>query len=305
MISILPSEEPSNSATASRARAASRWIARSRIVRPVPGGPQPAAIFAHLRAVRPMLGLERQTPQRIDERAAPPAGDDAHRHGDERRAIGRRSGLVDGAAGQRRHRGEAVDIGGLALIGRHAERGVALEVLDRDVALARGERDVLQRHVVLEIDPAPALRRRPWARRLRCDTGRPARSARRPRRRPPRWPSRNASSRVKAPLAAPATVEVRDRRPWARARPAPRHSADVRAPGRRDAPSATSRPTGAARRNRASARRRAPLRRRGVPMTPSIAAPRVTRQRASRARRRACRQSRPRAPASAKASATG
>ena len=32
---------------------------------------------------------------------------------------------------------------------------MALEMLDRDVALARGERDVLQRHVVLEIDPAP------------------------------------------------------------------------------------------------------------------------------------------------------
>ena len=91
------------------------------------------------------------------ERAPPPAGDDAHRDGHERRAIGGRSGLVDRAAGQRRHRGDAVDIGGLALIGRHAERRVALEVLDRDVALARGERDVLQRHVVLEVDPAPAL----------------------------------------------------------------------------------------------------------------------------------------------------
>ena len=63
--------------------------------------------------------------------------------------------LVDRAAGQRRHRREAVDIGGLALIGRHAERGVALQVLDRDVALAGRERDVLQRHVVLEVDPAP------------------------------------------------------------------------------------------------------------------------------------------------------
>ena len=40
-----------------------------RLVWPVPGGPQPAAIFAHLRAVGPMLGLERQAPERIDERA--------------------------------------------------------------------------------------------------------------------------------------------------------------------------------------------------------------------------------------------
>ena len=30
------------------------------VVRPVPCGPQPAAIFAHLRAVGPMFGFERQ-----------------------------------------------------------------------------------------------------------------------------------------------------------------------------------------------------------------------------------------------------
>ncbi len=33
-----------------------------RLVRPVPRGPQPPAIFAHLRAVRPMLELKRQAP---------------------------------------------------------------------------------------------------------------------------------------------------------------------------------------------------------------------------------------------------
>ena len=104
-----------------------------------------------------MLRFERQTLQRIEKRAPPPAGDDAHRHRNERRAIGGRARLIDRPAGQASHRGEAVDIGGLALVGRHAERGVALEMLDRDVALAGGERDVLQRHVVLEIDPSPPL----------------------------------------------------------------------------------------------------------------------------------------------------
>ena len=43
------------------------------VVRPVPGRPQPAAVFAHLRALGPVLGLERQAPKRVDERAPPPA----------------------------------------------------------------------------------------------------------------------------------------------------------------------------------------------------------------------------------------
>ena len=157
MISILPSEEPSNKATVSRARAASRWMARSGSSGPYHAGlSQPPYSRICAPSAR-CCGLERQAPHRIDERAPPSACDDAHRDWRERRAIGGRSRLVDRAAGQRRHRGDGVDIGGLALIGRHAERRVALEMLDRDVALARGERDVLQRDVVLEIDPAPTF----------------------------------------------------------------------------------------------------------------------------------------------------
>ena len=51
------------------------------------------------------------------------------------------------------------DVGGLALIGRHAERGVALEMLDRAEAFGCGERDVLVGHVVLEIDERLGLAR--------------------------------------------------------------------------------------------------------------------------------------------------
>ncbi len=61
------------------------------------------------------------------------------------------------AAGQFGHQGEAVDVGGLALVGRHAERGVALEVLDRAEALALGELDIGDGDVVLEIDEGLAL----------------------------------------------------------------------------------------------------------------------------------------------------
>ena len=48
--------------------------------------------------------------------------------------------------------GEAGDVGGLALVGAHAERRVALQVLDRGIAFARRQRDVGRRHVVLQID---------------------------------------------------------------------------------------------------------------------------------------------------------
>ena len=68
------------------------------------------------------------------------------------RPVGRGADLRDGAAGQLGQDREAGDVRDLALVGRHAERGVALEVLDRAEALALGERDVVGGHVVLEID---------------------------------------------------------------------------------------------------------------------------------------------------------
>ena len=49
----------------------------------------------------------------------------------------------------------AGDAAGLALVGRHAERGVALHVLDRAEVLPRRQRHVLDRHVVLQVEPRP------------------------------------------------------------------------------------------------------------------------------------------------------
>ncbi len=68
------------------------------------------------------------------------------------RAVDRRAGLGDRAAGQLRHDGEALHVRGLALVGRHAERGVALQVLDGLEAFERSQRRIGRRHVVLEID---------------------------------------------------------------------------------------------------------------------------------------------------------
>ena len=57
-----------------------------------------------------------------------------------------------GLPSELRHEAERVHVGGLALVGRHADGGVALHVLDRLEALAHRERDVLGGHVVLEVD---------------------------------------------------------------------------------------------------------------------------------------------------------
>ena len=50
------------------------------------------------------------------------------------------------------HQAQAVEVGGFALVGAHAQRGVALEVLDRLVALAVREFHIGHGHVVLEIN---------------------------------------------------------------------------------------------------------------------------------------------------------
>ena len=61
-----------------------------------------------------------------------------------------------GAQGRGEHR-EPVHVAGPALVGAHAQRGVALEVLDRGVPFPHRELDVGHRHVVLEIDEALAV----------------------------------------------------------------------------------------------------------------------------------------------------
>jgi hypothetical protein len=50
------------------------------------------------------------------------------------------------------HDGERIEVRRLALVGAHAGRGVALEVLDRDIALAGGEVHIRGGDVVLEVD---------------------------------------------------------------------------------------------------------------------------------------------------------
>ena len=124
-----------------------------------------------------------------------------------------RAEIAPGDVGQHRR---AVEIAGLALVGRHAERGVALEMLGNAEAFARGELHVRRRHVVLEIDEGlaaavgdlPHRARRRRSRRSRREPFQPTRRNRtrwrRPRRRPA--PSARHEARPNEPVAAPATL---------------------------------------------------------------------------------------------------
>ena len=78
----------------------------------------------------------------------------AHRNGHVRWSIDRGACFWDRLAGLLCHDGQSQNIGGFALVCGHAERGVAFEVLDTDIAFLVGEFHVFDRHIVLEIDPS-------------------------------------------------------------------------------------------------------------------------------------------------------
>ena len=171
------------------------------------------------------------------------------------------AGLAEGVGRDR----QAVDVRRLALVGRHAVRGVALDVLDRAQALADREADVLGGDVVLEVDEglgggAVAVGRQLAAGRAGRRAARPAprrpAGAPRDRRRSPRRPRRRRRRR-----APPRGRSGRGRRRrsgsprWAcpAGTPGPRRPRRAcRRCGRRGAGSASSRRTSAARRRRSS-----------------------------------------------------
>ena len=135
----------------------------------------------------------------------------AHRHIG--RAEGRDAGFAHFAAFERREHGETVDVRGLALVGSHAERRVALQMLDRDVVLAHRERDVLGGDVVLQIDPDAAgvvARSGARARPTTAQTWHSCAAHRLQPRRPRPSPRQGAGPRSNVPLAAPHDRQARD-----------------------------------------------------------------------------------------------
>ena len=75
------------------------------------------------------------------------------------RAKHRGADLGNAGAAQARHHSQPRDIGGLALIRAHAERGVTLEMFDRAIALPMRQRDIVAGHIMLQIDKGLALAR--------------------------------------------------------------------------------------------------------------------------------------------------
>ena len=96
-------------------------------------------------------------PRRAEIDAAMMTGEGAQSHRRPRRAEHGDAGFRDRLAQQFRQNGEARHIGQLALVGRHAERGVALEMFDRNETFLFRQRHVLGGDVVLEVDEGHAF----------------------------------------------------------------------------------------------------------------------------------------------------
>ena len=84
--------------------------------------------------------------------AAMNPGEGSKRYRRVRRPRGSCSYLWDRTLSERSHDRVSVNVRGFPLVARHAERGVALQQLDRAKTFARSERHVITSHVVLEID---------------------------------------------------------------------------------------------------------------------------------------------------------
>ena len=120
------------------------------------GGAQPAAIFAHQRPGGAVQGFQHQPFRRREQGLALWSGQGGQGHRVKGRTERGRPDLGDGHLTDRRHGGEARHVRDLALIIGHAERRVALQMLDRAHILAPGKFDILHRHIVLEVDPSAA-----------------------------------------------------------------------------------------------------------------------------------------------------
>src|SRR5262245_33778951 len=96
--------------------------------------------------------MRRRKPRGMETFVAMVAGQSPDRHRSVGWPIDRRTRLSDAAAGRVRQYCKASDVGKLALIGRHAERGVSLQMLDGLKALALGELHIRGRDIMLEVD---------------------------------------------------------------------------------------------------------------------------------------------------------
>ena len=155
LISILPSVEASSSPTLFRTLRISRLIGRVLVLAAARIGVGAAPLADRLEDGAVLRCASRRSgcggPGRNRLRVSD-AGDRAEGERRVGRAERGEADLRDGLAGGFGEHAQAVEVRRLALVGRHAEGGVALGVLDRFVALALRQLEIGGGDVVLEID---------------------------------------------------------------------------------------------------------------------------------------------------------
>ena len=142
-------------------------------LREIPGALPLADILEH-GALRFGPGMDRRLARRVEQRPARMADDRAEGHRRIGRAEGGQADLGDRLAQRLGGNRQAVHVGGLALVGRHAVGGEALDMLDRAHAFMHRLADILGGDVVLEIDKGLDRRVRPGAGRRAQHAARPA-----------------------------------------------------------------------------------------------------------------------------------
>ena len=103
-------------------------------------------------------GMRRRPSRWPEVRSAMGTGQGTDRNRSVGGTEGRSAGLRDRPTRDGRYDCKAVDVGRLALVSRHSEGGIALQVLHRPKAFTLGECDIISRHVVLKIDEGLSFR---------------------------------------------------------------------------------------------------------------------------------------------------
>ena len=161
LTSILPSGDPSKKTYRLAYR---QYLARNRrfTVIAIEGRTLPGTVVIEYRALAGMPVVGGQPFRRAIEIAAPVTGDGAHGHRHELRPGRGGAHLPRGSARQLREQAQGAQVARLALVHRHAGRGVAFHVLHGDVVFAHGQFDVGGGYIVLEIHPLAAGAHRRW-----------------------------------------------------------------------------------------------------------------------------------------------
>ena len=118
----------------------------------IPFRAQPEAALDETGALLTRPSMRRRQSRRFQVASARVPGKGPDRDRLDGRTPGRRPRIGDTLAGHSGKNSQTVDVGGLALIRRHAQCRVALQVLDGGIALTMRQRDIVDGDIVLHVD---------------------------------------------------------------------------------------------------------------------------------------------------------